>query len=132
MAPSDVSIGPHGVQVTHFLERVTALTPAQWAALGDATPPLRRHVLGRLRAAAALLRAVRDAEPKAPSVRRPGDVDAVCDYIEDAVARGAVPDESRDLAIHAGIAVLLHDILPPADFAQWYGPFELVIPSESL
>ena len=132
MAPSDVSSRPHGVQVTHFLERVTSLSPDQWAALAAFTPPLRRPLLGRLRAAASLLRAVRDAEPKTPSVRRPGDVDAVCDAIEDAVARGSVPDASRDLAIHAGIAVLLHDVLPPADFEEWYGPFESVIPSASL
>jgi hypothetical protein len=43
-----------------------------------------------------------------------------------------VPDENRDLAVHAGLAVMLEDVLPPKEFQQWYGPFEQVIPRASL
>ena len=121
--------GPNGPQVAHFLERVALLTPEQWTALESAVPPLRRAPLARMRSAAAFVRAVMDAPL---GNRTPGDVDAVFGAIEDAIARGSVPDEGRDLAVHAGIAVLLQDVLPPSQLEQWYGPFEEVIPRASL
>lgn len=129
MPPSNESRGPNAPQVAHFLERVTTLTPEQWTALESAVPPLRRAPIARMRSAAAFVRAVMDAPPAA---RRPGDVDAVFSAIDDAVARGSLPDEGRDLAVHAGIAVLLQDVLPESQLEQWYGPFEDVIPRSSL
>ena len=127
--PSNVSAGPNGARVARFLERVALLTPEQWFALEASVPPLQRAPLARLRAAAAFVRAVMDA-PMAG--RTPNDVDAVFSAIDDAVARGALPDEGRDLTVHAGIAVLLQDVLPEPELVAWYGPFEGVIPRASL
>ena len=129
MVPSNETYGTNGAQVAHFLERVALLTPDQWTSLEDAVPPLRRAPLARLRSAAAFVRAVMDAPL---GDRTPGDVDAVFSAIEDHIARGSVPDEGRDLAVHAGIAVLLQDVLPASQLEQWYGPFEDVIPRASL
>ena len=129
MVPSNESGGPNGPQVAHFLERVTTLTPEQWTTLESAVPPLRRAPLARMRSAAAFVRAVLDAPLGS---RTPGDVDAVFSAIEAAIERGSVPDEGRDLAVHAGIAVLLQDVLPQSQLEQWYGPFEDVIPRASL
>ena len=129
MAPSNESRGSNGPQVARFLERVAMLTPEQWTSLENAVPPLKRAPLARLRSAAAFVRAVMDAPLRG---RTPGDVDAVFSAIDSAVASGSVPDEGRDLAVHAGIAVLLQDVLPESQLAQWYGPFEDVIPRASL
>jgi hypothetical protein len=127
--PSYETGGPNGTQVTRFLERVTMLTREQWQALEDSVPPLRRQPIARMRHAAAFVRAVRSVPLEG---RTPSDVNAVFDAIDDAIACGAVPDEGRDLAVHAGIAVLLQDVLPPSELEQWYGPFEDVIPRASL
>ena len=118
------------MHVARFLDRLAGLTPGEWAVLRGATAPLRRPLASRMRAAAALVRAVMQAGPAV--VRRPQEVDALWRAVDDAVARGAVPDENRDLAVHAGLAVMLVDVLPPKEFAQWYGPFEQVIPRASL
>ena len=127
--PSIVSAGPNGARVARFLERVSLLTPAQWSALERSVPPLQRTPLARLRSAAAFVRAVMEA-PMAG--RTPNDVDALFSAIDDAVARGALADARRDLAVHAGIAVLLQDVLPAPELDAWYGPFEDVIPRASL
>lgn len=124
-----VSVHPRGAQVAHFLERLAALTPAQWDAMRGTLAPLQRPMVGRLRSAAAFVRAVLVAGPGAG---HPRDVDAVCAAVENAIERGVVPGEERDLVIHAGLAVLLEDVLPPAEATQWYGPFESVIPRASL
>ena len=129
MLTSHETRGPNGPQVAHFLERVTTLTPEQWTTLESAVPPLRRAPLARMRSAAAFVRAVMEAPL---GTRTPADVDAVFGAIEAAIERGSVPDEGRDLAVHAGIAVLLQDVLPPSQLDQWYGPFEDVIPRASL
>jgi hypothetical protein len=129
MMPSFETRGPNATQVTRFLERVATLTPEQWRSLEDAVPPLRREPLERMRSAAAFVRAVRRAPLDG---RSPGDLDAVFDAIDAAIASGAVPDGGRDLAVHAGIAVLLQDLLPESEMQQWYGPFEGVIPRASL
>ena len=129
MSSVERSGGPNGAQVAHFLERLNLLTPEQWATLDASVPPLRRQPLARLRNAAAFIQAVMDA-PMAG--RRPEDVDAIMTAVDDAVERGAVPDEGRDLAFHAGMAVLLQDVLPAAELERWYGPFEVVIPRASL
>ena len=129
MMPSNVVGGPNGAQVAHFLERVTALTPDQWVTLEASLPPLRTAPLARMRSAAAFVRAVMHAPMGG---RTPGDVDAVFAAVEHAIATGGVPDEGRDLAVHAGIAVLLQDVLPESELAAWYGPFEDVIPRASL
>lgn len=130
MTPPDVSGRPAGSPIGRFLERLAALTPAEWAALQGATPPLRRAAFNRLRSAAAFVRAMLGAKPG--SYGTPGDVDAVYAAVDAAVARGVVPDDERDLVAHAGIAVLLRDVLPPQEFEQWYGPFEKVIPRSTL
>ena len=75
---------------------------------------------------------VRGVPGGGPNIRTPGDVDAVFAAVEHAIATGGVPDEGRDLAVHAGIAVLLQDVLPESELAAWYGPFEDVIPRASL
>lgn len=129
MPATNETRGTNGPQVARFLERVSALTPQQWTSLENAVPPLKRAPLARLRSAAAFVRAVMDAPL---GDRTPGDVDAVFSAIDSAVARGSMPDEGRDLAVHAGIAVLLQDVLPESQLAQWYGPFEDVIPRASL
>ena len=129
-SPVDVGRSSGTAHVARFLERLGSLTPGEWATLRGATAPLRRPLAGRMRAAAALVRAVLQAGPVV--VRRPQDVDALWHAVDDAVARGTVPDENRDLAVHAGLAVLLEDVLPPAEFKQWYGPFENVITRASL
>lgn len=121
--------GRNGEQVAHFLERLCLLTPEQWEALEASVPPLRRAPLARMRSAAAFVRAVMDA-PRAS--RRPEDVDAIMSAVDAAVESGRVPDEGRELAVHAGMAVLLQDVLPEAELRQWYGPFEGVIPRASL
>lgn len=129
MSSVERSGGPNGTQVAHFLERLLVLTPEQWAALDASVPPLRRQPLARLRHAAAFLQAVMQT-PLAG--RRPEDVDAIIHAVDDAVESGRVPDEGRDLAFHAGVAVLLQDVLPAAELDRWYGPFEDVIPRASL
>lgn len=129
MVPSMVTGGPNGARVTAFLGRLAELTPEQWIALEAAVPPLRRAPLMRLRNAAAFVRAVMHAPLEG---RTPGDVDAVFGAIEAAIASGRMPDEGRDLAVHASIAVLLQDVLPDAEMDAWYGPFEEVIPRASL
>jgi hypothetical protein len=126
---SQVQESGRSAHVARFLERLGSLTPSEWATLRGATAPLRRPLAGRMRAAAALVRAVLHAPAV---VRRPQEVDALWHAVDDAVARGTVPDENRDLAVHAGLAVMLEDVLPPKEFQQWYGPFEQVIPRASL
>jgi hypothetical protein len=129
MSSVERSGGPNGIQVAHFLERLCHLTPEQWAALDASVPPMRRQPLARLRHAAAFIQAVMEAPM---SGRRPEDVDAIMSAVDDAVESGQVPDEGRDLAFHAGMAVLLQDVLPAAELERWYGPFEEVIPRASL
>lgn len=125
----NVSDHPKGPQVARFLERLERLTPAQWDAMRGVTAPLQRPMVSRMRSAAVLVRAVLDA---GPVVGRPRDVDAIYEAVDHAVERGVVPDEERDLVLHAGLAVLLEDVLPPAEVRSWYGPFEAVIPRASL
>lgn len=127
--PSNVTERPNGSQVAHFLERVELLTAEQWTTLEASVPPLRRAPVSRMRHAATFVRAVLDAPL---SGRTPRDVDAVFRAVESAIARGTMPDGGRDLAVHAGIAVLLQDVLPASELDAWYGPFEPVIPRASL
>lgn len=135
--PPPTPYGPQTLEIRRFLQRLAALSPAEWAAATAAYDALQGT--GRFAAADRALSAAvahtqrepeRDAAlgPLAQLLRLPA-AEPASEPATDAEAPLAPVAEA---ALAATLALLVRDVLSPTAFATLYAPFAALVPPASL